>query len=139
MNKISIIATSKFRLPLKVYKSYHDAILVVITIYATRTWAYRLKLVRPSSNILQIQRKTLIMISCAFSSTATDALTSLLGIIPIDLEVRKRAAKHWLKKDNQEKIREIIGREARCSGEINERILDICAKQVGRFKNWKAS
>lgn len=125
MNKISRIATTKFKLPLNIYKLYYNAILVAITSYAASVWSHRLKLVKPAQKIQTIQRQSLLRISGAFCTTSTDALNVLLGVTPLDLEVRGRGARYWLRKGDQGKVVLILGREANTTLEIKNEITNL--------------
>lgn len=36
----------------------------------------------------------------------------MLGVTPLDLKIRRRGALYWLKKENQNKVKDILGKEA---------------------------
>lgn len=92
MNKITRLAINNYKITLETFKLHHNAILVAISSNGVSVWGHRLKMVNPAQKILQVQRGTLLRITGAFRTTSTDALAVLVGVVPLDLEVREKLA-----------------------------------------------
>nr|CAD7440314.1 unnamed protein product [Timema bartmani] len=63
-----------------------NALLVEILGYGASTWAHRLRNILLAKKLLSLQRNVLMRITGAYRSVATDALTTVLGIRPLDLQ-----------------------------------------------------
>ena len=124
MHKIISIGQRRFQLPLKVIKTYHNAILVAITSYGSSVWAHRLHRLDNSAVVDRMQRNILIRLSGAYRTTAKDALLVTLGIIPLHLLVLERAAIYWLKKGNQDRAEQILRSPAENRQGIRNTILN---------------
>ena len=104
--------------------AYHKAILTAIAGYGASVWAHRLVLARPKREIRSLQRGILLRLTGAFSTTSVEALTVVMGILPLDMKIRQRGAIHWVKRQNPAKIEDIIGSRARSKGEARTAILN---------------
>nr|CAD7437605.1 unnamed protein product [Timema bartmani] len=80
MNKIINIGQGRFKQSMRLIRLYHQAMLVSIVGYGAGA------------------------LSGAYKTVATDALCVALGIWPLNLEVRRRAALYWIRKGDMEKV-----------------------------------
>ena len=110
MMKLIGIGQRRFYLPLKIVSLYHNAVLSSIVGYAAGVWAHRARLDRIKLLLRRTQRKILLRFVGAFGTTSTMALLVILGIWPLDLQVRLRGANYWHKKGNLLKAELIVGR-----------------------------
>nr|CAD7426368.1 unnamed protein product [Timema monikensis] len=94
MHKIISIGRRRLHIPMKVISMYHQALLVTIVGYG----AHRPRNILPAKKLLSLQRNVLMRMTGAYRSVATDTLTTVLEIRPLDLQVRKKAACYWLKR-----------------------------------------
>ena len=124
MNRIIGISNRRFQLPMGCIYTYHEAILTAIAGYGASVWAHRLVLARPKRDIRSLQRGILLRLTGAFSTTSVEALTVVMGILPLDLKIRQRGAIHWVKRQNPAKTEEISGKRAISKGEARTAILD---------------
>nr|CAD7426121.1 unnamed protein product [Timema monikensis] len=70
-------------------------------------WAQQLRKVRPKRMIRSLQKRVL-RLSDAHNTMAINALCVTLGIWPLDLEIRKIAAIHWIRKGKLGKVADLI-------------------------------
>ena len=124
MNKIISIGQSKFHLPLRIIRNYHNTILTAIITYGSSVWAHRLKIKQNAAIVDRVQRNILLRLSGAYKTTAKDALLVAVGICPISLEVIRRAATYWLRKGDQEKASAILETQVRNMQEVTNCILN---------------
>nr|CAD7397862.1 unnamed protein product [Timema poppensis] len=124
MNKIIGIGNKRFMLPMRCIRLYHQALLVSIVGYGASVWAHRLKRVVQRVRVRSMQRSVLLRLSGAFRTVATDSLCVALGIWPLDLEVRKRAALYWLRKGDLVKVGELTRVGVSTKGQVREALLD---------------
>ena len=124
MNKIISIGQQKFHLPLKIIQTYHNSILVAIIAYGASVWGHRLNIARNAATINSTQRKILIRLSGAYSTTAQDALLVTLGIHPLHLSVLKRSSCYWLKKNNVIRATEVLRNLVTNREEIGRILMD---------------
>ncbi|KAG5885681.1 hypothetical protein JTB14_001963 [Gonioctena quinquepunctata] len=61
----------------------------------------------------------------AFSTTATQALTTLVGVLPMQLEIKKRAALYWIRRADHAKAQAIVGREIRTRRDVHKEIANM--------------
>lgn len=122
MNKLARLAQREYKIPLTTVQTYFNTIMASITSYGASVWAYRLLLVKPKRKIKSVQRSVLIRLTGAFSTTSLDALCVITGICPLDLTIRKTAAKYWLKKGKIQKIEEVLRGNAISKAEINNHV-----------------
>nr|CAD7575580.1 unnamed protein product [Timema californicum] len=71
-------------------------------------WAQQLRQVRLKRKIRSLQKRFLLRPSDAHNTMATNALCVTLGIWPLNLEIRKRAALYWIRKGKLGKVAELI-------------------------------
>nr|CAD7461847.1 unnamed protein product [Timema tahoe] len=105
----------RFHLPMRIIKTYHQAILLSIVGYGACVWAHRLNNVVPARAVRSIQRNVLLRLTGAYRTVATDALSVALGVWPLDLLVKKRAIGYWKRKNNWEKVRILTSPEVETS------------------------
>nr|CAD7199956.1 unnamed protein product [Timema douglasi] len=87
MNKIISIGQERFRLS-----------MLLILGYGSSAWAQKFRKVRMKRKIRSLQRSILLRPFGAYRTVATDALSIVLGIWPLDLEIGSRAAMYWSRK-----------------------------------------
>lgn len=124
MMKLARIGQSRFYLPSEIIKLYHNSIAVSMMGYAAGVWAHRARLTKVKQKLRRTQRKILVRLVGAFSTVPTMALLVVLGLWPLDLQVRLRAANYWLKRNNGPKVRQIVGREANAKRDIRRMLLE---------------
>ena len=118
MMKVARLGQEEFRLPLDIVRLYHNALLISIVGYAAGVWAHRATSGRIKRQLRIAQRKVLIRVTGAFSTTPTMALFVIMGLWPLDLQIRERGALYWLKRNEPTRVREIVGTAARNEREI---------------------
>lgn len=57
-----------------------------------------------------------------FSTKSFGALTAVMDVTPLDLEIRKKTGSYWLRKNEPDKARDILGTEATTKREIHTSI-----------------
>nr|CAD7405581.1 unnamed protein product [Timema poppensis] len=124
MNKIINIGMGRFRLSMRCIRLYHQVLLTSIVGYGASTWAFRLRQVVQSARLRSLQRNILLRLSGAFKTVATDSLSVALGIWPLDLEVRRRAALYWLRKGNLARVEDLTRGGVDTKRGIREALLD---------------
>lgn len=112
MQKIMSIARRQYRILLSVIGKYMGAVMASITGYGASLWAHRLLLVKPKTKVTKAQRGVLVRLSGAFSTVSFEALAVLMDVVPLDLELRRRAAGYWLRKGRQDKVQAVLGVQA---------------------------
>lgn len=123
MQTILSIASRQYRIPLSAIRLYMSMVMTSIAGYGSSVWAFRLRLVKPKTELRRAQRGVMVRVSGAFSTVSFDALALVLNMIPIDLEIRRRSACYWLRRGQQEKVREVLGVHAWTKKEVWEVIL----------------
>ena len=96
-----------YNLPLKTLSIYYEAIFISILTYAPSAWAEGLGKTN-AGILLRAQYQVLKALTRAYKTTNAEALQLTTGKLPVDLEVRKRAAKYWLRKGNPEKAEKVL-------------------------------
>lgn len=129
MNKIISLASYDYMLPIQTIRTYHNAILSAIMGYCASAWAHRLLLVTPALIVNRVQRGILLRLSGAFGTVSIEALQVILGICPLDLQIRKKAAIYWLKKEQYQEVLKLIGIRATCKQQIHNQILHLWQKR----------
>lgn len=124
MNQIICMGLKRFQIPINIIRQYHNSIFVSIVGYGASAWAHKLQNAKLAKMLRSVQRGVLLRLSGAYSTTATDALTTVLGICPLDLTVKKRGAMYWLKRNKLEKVEEILGRNATSKQQVNQIIME---------------
>ncbi|KAF2887598.1 hypothetical protein ILUMI_18575 [Ignelater luminosus] len=125
MQKIATISQRHYKIPLQCVRLYMNVVLTSIVGYGASAWASRLgQRVKLQERINRVQRGVLVRLTGAFKTTSTEALCVVTGIMPLNLEVLRRAAMYWVRKNNPNKVEEILGRPANTKREINTIILD---------------
>lgn len=109
MHKLARLNTLQFRLPLTTMRTYHCALFESVVTFAASSWAHRVKVVTNRNRVRGGQRSVLIRLSGAFNTSSVDSLCVILGIFPIDITIRYRAAGYWLKTGRIDKVTEITG------------------------------
>ena len=125
MQSIASIAQREYKLPLKTIKIYLNSILASIMGHAASSWAHRLhqnKTLR--DKVDAVQRSILVRMTGSFRTTSGDALNVVVGILPLHLEITRRAALYWLRKGREDKILELLPTSVHSKRDIAEVILD---------------
>jgi hypothetical protein len=87
---------------------YHQAILNSIISYGASVWSHRVLQNKNLANkINSVQRKILIRMTGAYNTVSNDALTVVLGVIPLHLGEVRRGFTYWIKKENPSKVQYI--------------------------------
>lgn len=123
MNRFISLGMTKFRLPPRAIKLYHEAILVSIVGYGAGIWGHRLKNTKPAAKLRSLQRGILLRLTGAYRTTATDALTTVLGVVPLDLLIRQRGATFWVKKGVQARAEFILDTRVETTRDVKNAIL----------------
>nr|CAX36788.1 hypothetical protein [Papilio dardanus] len=87
--KLSHISTSSWGIRYPSLKLLYKVIYVPILTYAAECWFERAKMFAVRSALLRSQRNSLVLITKAYRSTSTAALSVLAGVLPADLEVNR--------------------------------------------------
>nr|CAD7397856.1 unnamed protein product [Timema poppensis] len=96
----------------------------IVVGYGAGVWAQQLRGDKAKKKLASLQRKILMKFSGAYKTVPKIALRVTLGFCPLDLEVQKRAAGHWLGKGN---LDEVIGLTTNCvstKDDIRETLLE---------------
>lgn len=125
MHKIARLATKEYKIPLPLIRTYINTIMTSVIGYGASIWAHRLLRIKPREKVRRTQRGVLIRFSGAFGTVSLEALLVSLGITPIDLEIRRRAALYWLRKQQIEKVHQILQRPAANKREIENVIAEL--------------
>lgn len=133
MHGIASLAQRDYRVPFRQVRVYLSSILASIIGYGASTWAHRLKNVKNREKVDRAQRGFLVRMTGAFSTTPTEALTVLTGVLPLHLEITRRGSQYWLRKHNPDKVIEILGVHVHTRNEINNVI------ERKRQNEWDAS
>lgn len=120
MQKIMSMARRKYAIPLPAIRIYMSAVMGSITGYAASVWGHRLLLVKPKAAVRRTQRGVLVRVSGAFSTVSFEALAIVLCMMPLDLEIRGRAACYWLRKERHDRVLEVLGVQAGTRREVWE-------------------
>lgn len=89
------ISTSTWGLGFKNLKIIYGATYVGCLCYGAPVWVDRAMIVTARRKLLQSQRCALIFLCKAYRTVSTDALPVLAGVLPIDLEIQRRAATYY--------------------------------------------
>ena len=123
MMKLAGIGQRRFHLPLDILQLYHNTILASVVSYGAGIWAHRANDKRIKRQLRSTQRRILLRFVGAFGTTSTMALLVVLGVWPLDFQIRLRGALYWLKKQNYVKINTIIGKRVNTKVEIKQALL----------------
>lgn len=83
-------------------KIIYNAVFLGSICYGAPVWADRATTWVARRKLLQSQRLALIFLCKAYRTASTDALPVLAGVLPVDLEVQRRAALFYTSKAMQE-------------------------------------
>lgn len=81
-----------------------NTMMASIAGYAASVWAYRLLLIKPKENIRKAQRGVLVRLSGGFATTVFEALAVTMDVLPLNLEIRRRAAQYWLRMNELDRV-----------------------------------
>lgn len=90
------MAKHEYRISLSVINIYIKAVMTSITGYGVTAWACCLLLLKPRKMIRGVQRGILVRLDGALSTTQFEALTVVMNVVPLDNEIRCRAANYYL-------------------------------------------
>lgn len=125
MHKIARLATKEYRIPLPLIRVYMNTVMTSVIGYGASVWAQRLLKIKPKEQVRRAQRGVMIRFSGAFGTVSLEALLVCLGITPMDLEIRRRAALYWLRKQEMQKVHHIVQRPANTKREIENAIMSL--------------
>lgn len=113
LHKLARINTTEYRMPLHIIKTYYYyyAVHESSVSFGASIWAHRVRFSTYVTAARRGQRNVLLRLSGAFGTTSTEALCVVLGMYPIDISIRYRAANYWLKRGRLDKVRDITGEE----------------------------
>lgn len=124
MQKIARLAQRQYKIPLAHVRSYLNTIVASIVNHAASAWAHRLnENVKIREKVDRIQRSLLLRMTGAFGTTSAHALTVAAGIMPLHLEVKRRAAMYWLRKQDHEKVQQLLATPCFSKREIKAAVL----------------
>ena len=123
MMKLTRIGQRRFYLPLRIVTLYHNSILSSMVGYAAGVWASRARHTNIRDKLRRTQRKILLRFVGAFGTTPTMALLVVLGVWPLDLQVRLRGACYWYKKKQSSKVEQIVGGPVAVRSDIRKLLL----------------
>ena len=100
MMKLAGIGQRRFHLPLHILQLYHNTVFSSIVGYGAGAWAHRISDIRTKQKLRTSQRRVLLRSVGAFGTTPTMALLVVLGVWPLDLQIKFRGIMYWIKKEN---------------------------------------
>lgn len=89
------ISTSTWGLSFRSLKIIYTATFLGCICYGAPVWADRATIGAARRKLLQSQRLALIFLCKAYRTVSTEALPILAGVIPVDLEIQRRAAMYY--------------------------------------------
>ncbi|KAK9747006.1 Reverse transcriptase (RNA-dependent DNA polymerase) [Popillia japonica] len=125
MHMLSRLPQRDYRFPLHIIRGYMTAIMTSIVGYGSSVWAEKAKQIKPRNKLNSTQRGVLVALTGATRTTSADALQVIAGVLPMDLEVLKRAAEYWLRKGEIGKMDALINMRANSKVQIRNRIHDM--------------
>mgnify|MGYP000132547068 CR=1 FL=1 len=121
MMKFAGIGQSRFHFPLNVLRLYHNTIFSSIVGYGAG--AHRISDKRIRQKLRTSQRRILLRSVGAFGTTPTMSLLVVLGVWPLDMQIKFRGAMYWIKRENYQVAFEIIGKNVVTKSEIKQALL----------------
>lgn len=97
------ISTSTWGLSFNTLKVIYGATYLGCICYGSPVWADRATIGAVRRKLLQSQRLALIFLCKAYRTVSTEALPVLAGVLPVDLEVQRRAAMYYSTRENMDK------------------------------------
>lgn len=94
------ISTATWGLSFKTLKIIYSATYLGSMCYGAPVWADRATVGAARRKMLQSQRLALIFLCKAYRTVSTEALPVLAGVLPVDLEVQRRAAMYYSTRDD---------------------------------------
>lgn len=89
------ISKSTWGLSFLTLKTIYGATYLGCMCYGAPVWADRATIGAARRKLLQSQRLALLFLSKAYRTVSTEALPVLAGVLPVDLEVQRRAAMYY--------------------------------------------
>lgn len=89
------ISTSTWGLSFHILRTIYKATYLGCICYGAPAWADRTKIVTARKKLLQSQRLALLFLCKAYRTVSTDALPVLAGVLPVDLEIQRRANRYY--------------------------------------------
>ncbi|CAB3240749.1 unnamed protein product [Arctia plantaginis] len=96
------ISTATWGLSFNTLKIIYGATYLGSMCYGAPVWADRATVGAVRRKLLQGQRLALIFLCKAYRTVSTEALPVLAGVLPVDLEVQRRAAMYYSRQQNME-------------------------------------
>ncbi|KAF2895853.1 hypothetical protein ILUMI_10316 [Ignelater luminosus] len=125
MQQIASLAQRQYKVPLTNVRIYMNTVLAPIVGHAASAWVHRLnENIKMRERVNRTQRGILIRLTGAFRTTSLEALAVATGILPLHLELRKRAAMYWVKKQDYEKVQRVLTVPAQSKQEVKVAILN---------------
>ena len=75
----------------------YKAIILPRILHGALVWWHKARLKTNKRELDKVQRLAMLMVTGAMRSTPTMALETMLGLNPLDLEIKKRATEQWFK------------------------------------------
>lgn len=101
VNKLITLAMTSYNLPSKIILLYHNAVLLPIVTYAASVWINKIMKNRSLlTSINSVQRRMLIRLTGAYTTTSLDGLLVCLGLLPLHLQALHSACQYHLRKDD---------------------------------------
>jgi hypothetical protein len=120
MHNILSLSSRQYKIPLNIAQIYLSGVFSAIIGYSASVWAHRLLSVMPRLAVRRAHRGVLVRFVGAFASTSYEALAIVTDTLPIDYQIRQRAAIYWLRKGNQERVANVLGRQANTNRQIKQ-------------------
>lgn len=96
------ISTATWGLSFNTLRTIYGATYLGCMCYGAPVWADKATIGAVRRKLLQSQRLALIFLCKAYRTVSTEALPVLAGVLPVDLEVQRRAAMYFNTRDNMD-------------------------------------
>ena len=98
-NKLITLALGHYKISIKTIKLYYKAIITPIIAYGASVWGHRvLQNQTLAAKINSVQRMILLRMTGAYKTTPGNALTMIVGVPPLHLEIVRKGIMYWIKK-----------------------------------------
>ncbi|KAG5861191.1 hypothetical protein JTB14_019698 [Gonioctena quinquepunctata] len=125
MHRITSLVQREVRIPFRQVRLYLSVVLASIAGYSASVWVHRLQNIKNREKVDRTQRGFLVRMTGSFGTTATQALTTLVGVLPMQLEIKKRAALYWVRRADPARAQAIVGREIRTKRDVHKEIANL--------------
>lgn len=97
-NSLAVIARREWGLKHRCLQTLYRGLFVPIATYAAAAWYDKMDRIS-TRELLRAQRFALLKITKAYSTTSTEALPVIAGVLPIDLRVREAALSYKIRRN----------------------------------------